>query len=274
LFITSTWHQYFSHYDEGLGTTYERFILHRYFEKLHSAYDIQSVLEMPSFGMTGISGINSIWWAKKGARVTVADADNKRIAMINKVWQNLGIEADFIYQKDNYSRLPFKDRSFDLSWNFASLWFVKELEEFLRELVRVTRRAIFICVPNRSNIASIIAFEAKKHAHVFPNNIRPDRIKGIIRNAGWRSVDQGFFDAPPWPDIAMKKEDLLRKAGLGFLATRLENKRSDTTCILDYYGGKNKGMEEDVLKYAFLEQLPDLFKQFWAHHRYFIFAPP
>ena len=32
LSILDTWPTYFENMDEGLGTTYERFILHRYFE--------------------------------------------------------------------------------------------------------------------------------------------------------------------------------------------------------------------------------------------------
>jgi hypothetical protein len=56
--IDNNWKQYFEDFDEGLGTTYERFILHRYFEKIQSTCSIESVLEVPSFGMTGISGIN------------------------------------------------------------------------------------------------------------------------------------------------------------------------------------------------------------------------
>ena len=36
--IINTWQSYYDHFDEGLGTTYERFILHRYFEHLRDKY--------------------------------------------------------------------------------------------------------------------------------------------------------------------------------------------------------------------------------------------
>ena len=65
LLINSIWKKYFNNRNEGLGTTYERFILHRYFESIKNRYSIQSVIEVPSFGMTGISDINSMWWALK-----------------------------------------------------------------------------------------------------------------------------------------------------------------------------------------------------------------
>jgi hypothetical protein len=87
----------------------------------------------------------------------------------------------------------------------------------------------------------------------------------------WRIVDRGFFDIPPWPDIAMKKEDLLKKVGLKRLLNKLNKQDESYLCILDYFSGKNKEMEKDILKYGFLENLPPIISRFWAHHQYFIF---
>ncbi len=57
------WKYYFETLHEGLGTTYERFVLHGYFNRIQDQYGVKTVLEAPVFGMTGISGINSVWWA-------------------------------------------------------------------------------------------------------------------------------------------------------------------------------------------------------------------
>lgn len=271
--IIDTWEQYFSNNNEGLGTTYERFILHRYFEEIKTSYAIKSILEIPSFGMTGISGINSVWWAQHGTEVTVVDESDKRIDMIKTIWQRTGVSADFVFQKEGYSSLPFQTRSFDMSWNFASLWFVRELEEFLTELTRVTRKIIFICVPNKWNVLSKVTSEPRKHPDVFPQSIAPTSLKNIMRKAGWSCLEQGFFDVPPWPDIAMKKEELLRKLGFKRLAKKWESREGNSICILDYYNGSKEDMAANVLKYAYLEGLPNIFKQFWAHHQYFIFVP-
>jgi hypothetical protein len=51
---TNRWRQYFLNTYEGFGTTYERFVLHRYFSRLKRRYDVNSVLEAPSFGMVGV----------------------------------------------------------------------------------------------------------------------------------------------------------------------------------------------------------------------------
>jgi len=271
--IIYNWEHYFTDNNEGLGTTYERFILHRYFEFIKTAYAVKSVLEIPSFGMTGISGINSMWWAQQGARVTIVDDNEKRVGMIKPVWEHIGVDADFVLHNRGYSSLPFQTGSFDMSWNFASLWFVRELEEFLRELARVTRKVIFISIPNNHNILSMAVSDTRRHVDVFPQNIVPSTLKKIMEKTGWSCRDQGFFDVPPWPDIAMKKEDLLRKIGFKHLAEKLEGNPGSSICILDYYGGKDKQMAKNILRYAYLEDLPNPLKQFWAHHRYLIFAP-
>lgn len=273
--ITRVWQQYFENHHEGLGTTYERFILHQYFERIKKRYSIKSVLEVPSFGMTGISGINSMWWAAKGVHVTITDNDKERINLIKKVWQELSLEANFVYHPNNYESLHFKDHSFDMGWNFAALWFVPNLKEFLKELARVSKKVIFICVPNISNLLHLLRLGFQKNSDKSPHavNINPVKVKEIMLKLDWQVDERGYLDIPPWPDIAMNKEDLLQKIGLRCLANRLKNKKENYICILDYFSGKKKDMDKDMLKYAFLEHSPRIFQKLWAHHQYLIFTP-
>ena len=271
--IVSTWEEYFLNHHEGLGTTYERFILHRYFEKIKRTYSVQSVLEAPSFGMTGISGINSLWWAQQGADVTLVDENERRIGLIRNLWHSLCLDADFIYQKPDYSSLCFKDQSFDMSWNFASLAVVQKPENFLKELTRVTKKVVFICVPNRLNIASFVCSRVEKKDGGSPNAIPPWNYKEMMKRANWYCSEKGFFDVPPWPDIAMKKEDLMRKLGFKNLANKTEKREESYISILDHFSGKDPNMERTILKYAMFENSPWVFRRFWAHHQYFIFIP-
>ena len=115
--ISHCWEDYFKRHDEGLGTTYERFILHNYFSSLKDCYNIQTVLEAPSFGMTGVSGINSLWWASQGAKVTIVDQSTTRLAAIEKAWQETGLPAEFVFQPPNSAELPFADGAFDLAFS-------------------------------------------------------------------------------------------------------------------------------------------------------------
>ena len=272
--ITSTWQEYFRHRNEGLGTTYERFILHRYFERVKIRYEIQSVIETPSFGMTGVSGINSLWWALGGARVTVVDSNRERIELIKGVWDALSLDAVFIYEQREYEVFPFKDNSFDMGWNFAALLAVPRLEKFLNELTRVSSKAIFICIPNRLNILNRLRLTSKRNRTVLNGqNINLARIKGIMLGLKWQVQEEGFFDVPPWPDIAMNKEDLLYSIGLKSIAGRLRKKEGNAICIIDYFNGTKKEMKREVLRYSFLENAPMFFKKSWAHHHFLIFTP-
>jgi SAM-dependent methyltransferase len=275
LSISDNWRSYFDNHHEGLGTTYERFILHHHFSKIREQFAVSSVIEIPSFGMTGVSGINSMWWALQGVPVTVVDDVKERLELIRKIWKDMSLPAEFIHHPLCESGLPFGDKSFDMGWNFASLWFVPGLESFLGELARITKKAIFICVPNRLGLgyAGRLAFRNDHDTNLFLKNIIPGRIKKSMLNHGWKVADQGFMDVPPWPDIAMKKEDLLQKLGFGRLAARMQNKEDNYLCILDYYSGKKTDMESEIMKYAVLENSSRIVKRFWAHHWYAVFYP-
>ena len=274
MFIASAWQQYFRYPNEGLGTTYERFILHQYFERIKDLHSIKSVLETPSFGMTGISGINSMWWAAQGIPVTVVDDNLKRLRLIEMVWKKIPLEVDLAFEKD-FGSLSFEKECFDLGWNFAALWLVSNLERFLKELTRVTRKVIFICVPNRSNLLHLLrlGFQKNSDKSLHAHNINPVKIKEIMAKLKWQVEEQGYLDIPPWPDIAMNKEDLLCKIGLKWLANRLKNRKENYICILDYFNGRKKDMDKEIFRYAFLENSPRIFQKLWAHHQYLIFTP-
>ena len=275
LSVLNTWPEYFENMHEGLGTTYERFILHRYFKQMQDKFGIESVLEAPSFGMTGVSGINSLWWAAQGITPVVLDDNEQRISQAQQVWDSIPLPVDLKVQKD-WTQLPFEQESFDFSWNFASLWFAADAESFAKELARVTKKVIFICVPNIHGIGYKLRRrynEIPKELHT--ENIHPKIIKTLFNDQGWQTWKSGYLDIPPWPDIAMKKEDLFPKIGLGFLLKKEEPGESgERTCIVDYFNGKRPALEEEILKFAFMEKAPSPIKQVWAHHRWFIFTKP
>jgi hypothetical protein len=274
--LEEDWKHYFETRHEGLGTTYERFVLHGYFRRIRNRYDVRTVLEAPAFGMTGISGINSMWWAMEGAQVTLVDHSSVRLDAIKKVWQEISLKARLVYDPGTYASLLFEDKEFDMSWNFAALHPELKLEVLLRELIRVTRKVIFICVPNRMNPFNRVCSMLKGRGKVVQlRGMDPGTIKRIMRNNGWQVKDKGFLDVPPWPDIAMSKEDLFRKIGLKQYARHLRENITEKSriCILDYYSGRNKKMKREMGRYGFLENSPNWLKTIWAHHRYFVFAP-
>lgn len=271
LYIDKIWRGYFENHHEGLGTTYERFVLHDFFKKLQDRYHVENVLEAPSFGMTGVSGINSLWWACNGCKVTVCDSDVEREGKIRAVWKEVKADADVVHI-DDYGRLPFRDRSYDLSWNFASLLFITSLETCLAELARVSSKVIFICVPNTYNVFHVIrSMRGSETQNV--ENINDKRIRSTMGKLSWQVVESGYLDVPPWPDIAMKKEDLLKKIGLSRKREKTTLNDARCLCILDYFSGKDPDMEKRIMKYGLLEHSPLPVRALWGHHRYYICVP-
>ncbi len=277
LSILDTWPEYFEHMDEGIGTSYERFILHDYFARLKKDYEVTSLLEVPSFGMTGVSGINSLWWAREGITPVVLDDNAGRIEKSKKVWDSIPLPVDF-KKVDTFETLPFDDDRFDMSWNFAAMWFVADVPKFVDELCRVTAKVIFICVPNTHGFGYHLrtAFNKEVIPGFYLDHIQPKKFVPYFEGHGWKKKAAGYLDIPPWPDIAMKKEDMLRKAGLGFLLKKNSGDDTQATpfdkkCIVDYFNGSRPELEKEILKYNFLEKAPFPVKQVWGHHRWFVF---
>jgi hypothetical protein len=156
------------------------------------------------------------------------------------------------------------------------MWFLDDMETFLKELTRVTSKIIMICVPNRSGFGYLIqryisGVDLKKLLR--EEFINPQNIIKSLAVLGWELIERNYIDCPPWPDIGMAKEDFLRKFGLGFLD---QKNKTDVPfySIMDFYSNKDNNFARKMLKYAWLENVaPKFFKYFWAHHQYLIFIP-
>ncbi len=268
--IIHEWQRYFSNPDEGLGSSYERIILNKMLEKVIRNWQIKSVLEVPNFGFTGLSGINSMGMAKDGLNVHVCEHDLARLTMIQDLWNKTQISAS-IHHTPVYHQLDFADQSMDLSWNFSAIWFVDELQPFLAELSRITSKVILICVPNQQGIGYMSqkylgADDLKKYLH--EGHIVPANIESGLTALGWHKLEHSYIDCPPWPDIGMPKEKFARRLGIKIP----EKEAGKPITILDFYQDIDLDFDEKMLSYAWLEKYaPDCFKQFWAHHQYLLF---
>jgi len=193
---------------------------------------------------------------------------------IENIWKEVELPLKTCLTED-FTFRSFSDNSIDMTWNFSALWFVNDLENFLQEISRITRKVIFLCVPNRAGIGFITQKylgreDLKKHLK--EENILPKNIKQAMKNLNWDLIDSGYIDCPPWPDIGMSKENFLKIFGLSWLLPK-ESEAAPLT-IMDYYSGINPEFKTEMLKHSWFEKnAPDLLKQIWAHHRYFIFIP-
>ncbi len=91
-------------------------------------------------------GLNTL--AIKAGKVSGVDIDEKVVDYCNKtlVGRNPKLENLFLY--DGYN-LEFPDNHFDIICSVDVLEHVEDYDRFLKELLRVSKRGIFISTPNR-----------------------------------------------------------------------------------------------------------------------------
>jgi hypothetical protein len=275
--ILSTWKDYFSNPHEGLGSSYERIVLNDLLMYLVRTYRVATVFESPLFGFTGLSGLNSLAMAQAGCRITLGETCPERAEYVTKLLDRFHLPIS-VQSLERYTTTPFADKEFDFSWNFSAMWFVEDLELFLAELSRVTRKIILICVPNQFGLGYKWQ---KAHAEI-PTGvifdeayIDPALIKKTMKALGWLTVKEADIDCPLWPDIGMNKESFIgkycKKVGLSIP----ESSPSKVVIITDYYLGKNTYFADEMRRYAFLEDwAPPAFKKIWSHHHWMLFTAP
>jgi len=277
------WKRYLTDYDEGLGLVYERFVLNDFLLALRDEYDLQSALEAPLFGMAGVSGINSVALARAGADVTLVDDHAERLAGVERIWGELELPARFVHHTD-WQRLPFPDDAFDLTWNWAALWYLSDGSAqgsqmpaaLLHELVRVSRRLVFVAVPNRVQVGYLLrkyVLERDFVDHVDESWADIGRVRRTLEEAGMRIVRQGVLDVPPWPDTVMPASEVLQR--LRIKSKKLEGQFSGDSwqwSTMAYYLGQQPDLYERVRRYAWLDRapIPWRIKAVWAHHRYVV----
>lgn len=277
--ILDTWEHYLSDDNEGLGLVYERFVLNDFLLRLKARFHIRTVLEAPLFGMAGVSGINSVALAQAGCRVTLVDDHPRRLRGVARIWQELRLPVHLVCVTE-WGRLPFADRSFDLAWEWAGLWYLPDPEGLLRELTRVSRRVVFVAMPNRWQVG----YWLRKHVldrdffrHVDEAWVDMGRIRRVLVSAGARIVEEGVLDVPPWPDTVMPAREVLRRLGIrwSWLERRFTGPGWHWSSMA-YYRGEQPDLYRRVMRYAWLEKapLPWWVKAIWAHHRYLVAIIP
>ena len=269
------WKKNLTDYNEGLGVVYERIVLNEYLLKLKTQYQIESVLEAPLYGMAGVSGINSVALAQAGCRVTLLDENEERLTGVRRIWDELQLtERATFMRHDDFARLPFDDNSFDLVWAWAALWYAPDAAALLRELARVSRRVVFVAMPNRMQVGYLLrkfVLEPNFFKTVDESWANIPRVKKLLQQAGLRISDEGVLDVPPWPDTVMPAAKVLQKLGIRSkrFTGRFEG-QGWAWSTMDYYLGKRPELRAMMERYMLLERLPLPWqiKTIWAHHRY------
>lgn len=273
------WEKYLTDYNEGLGLVYERFVLDDFLAALCRSERVETVLEAPIYGMAGVSGINSAMLARAGLQVTLVDDTPDRAAHIRRIWTELGLTADLVViSPERWSQLPLPDRSFDLTWNWAALWYLPDAAGLLRELVRLSRHLIFVAMPNTWQVGYWLrkfVLDRDFFRTVDERWADIGRVRRVLEAAGARILDTGVLDVPPWPDTVMPAGEVLKR--LGIRSRRLQAQFSGdgwSWSTMAYYTGVQPDLRARVMRYAWLDHaaLPWQLKAVWAHHRWLLAA--
>lgn len=282
--------KFFFAFDEGYGTAYERYAFDKSVASMIDRYEITDVLEMPADGIMGIPGIKSMIFAKKGCDVTVVHPSQEFLNDARRIWDAFGLEAKFIRSK--WISTLFRNGSFDLVWNFCVYEHFYNPTEVVKEMLRVTRKYIFIEIQNVFNLGFPIhrAFHHLRREpwdHGNLNQMKISQLKYVIDRSEAAVIEIGATDMPPWPDINIKAKEMLKKrrkqkkgdAPWNELRPEVEVKTmdkllGDMNSIREAEGMSVKNeftLSLFELWYLLMEKkVPLTFKKFFAHHPYII----
>jgi len=271
------WEPYLTNYDEGLGLVYERFVLNDFLDDLRRRANIQTVLEAPIYGMAGVSGINSVALAEAGCQVTLVDDTPDRAKQIQRIWSELDLAPDLkTISPDQWGELPFPDGSFDMTWNWAALWYLPDAGALLRELTRTSRHLVFVAMPNNLQIGywmRKLIIDRDFFPTVDERWVNIGLVRRTLEDAGVKIIASGVLDVPPWPDTVMPANEVLKR--LGIRSEKLEDQFTGDSwswSTMAYYLNEQPDLRERVIKYAWLDhaRLPWQMKAVWAHHRWLL----
>ena len=191
--------------DEGIGTVYERIVIDKYFDTIVQRFNIKSVLESPADGVTGIPGINSLEFARKGIKVYLTNPSQIMLDNAKKVWKKHRLIDMVELKQAEVDSLPYDDSSHDLVWNYCMFERFEHPEVLLQEMLRVSKKYLLIMTQNFWNMGTFIHWlyhkvhkiewdHGNKHLMTFKG------IKKALSLFELDIIDEGAIDTPPWMD--------------------------------------------------------------------------
>jgi hypothetical protein len=197
-------------YDTGLGTIYERLAIYSLIERLARELNIQSSLEGPLDGITGINGVNSIALARIGVQATVVLPHLDLIQYAKRFYaaEDCLSNAGFVCSRD---LVP--DRQFDMVWNFNCLPQLENPEATVEQMARCSRKFLLLFVPNTRNYGFGIhriyhRWEKEPWGHGDVKLMDVKKIAAWLGKMGFKPVRSLYVDVPWWPDIHTPIEEV------------------------------------------------------------------
>jgi len=252
--------------DEGFGTAYERLVINKWFTTLIKRHKIQTVLEFPCDGITGLLGINSLIFKHKKCDLTLCNMSCNLLKLTKKIWCALDqTDANMILTSEDRP-LPFPDDTFDLVWNFCMMERYGDPNGLIGEMKRVSRKLVLIMTQNWWNWGTAphrFYHQYKKKAwdHGYKTYMTFEGIDRVIKANDLKILERGGVDAPPIIDtwdtpIRGTLQSILAMVKMQW-KWKAKAKPSER---------KDSGF---LKMFASLEEsLPEWFKRYQAHHLY------
>jgi hypothetical protein len=202
------------HETEPGGITYDRFRLARLQQRLAGRLGIRTVVEVPASGAKACPSLYAIGFGLAGCRVTLVDPYRPAFAD----WHRLGLTDRLTSVSSGVDRLPFRDGSFDLAFNFVTLGAHEDLESALAEMARVANTVLLV-MQNGYNLG--YPWHRLLHRlfgfpwdHGQTRYFFPAELSAAMRHAGIGQVEIGLIDQAPWPDPPGFRDVRLHRSGI------------------------------------------------------------
>lgn len=258
--------------DEGIGTVYERRLIDAYLLKLMRQYGLQNILETPADGVTGVPGINSLEFARHGARVVLANPVPAMLEKAAMVWNKQGLRDQAEFHHAEADSLPFQDNEFDLVWNFCMFERFDPPDVVLAEMARVAKGYVMIMNQNYRNWGTPVHKLYHKWAdlewdHGYVPLMSQEAIIASMKRTGLEVLEVGCIDTPPWMDTWDMPLRGALKGVLGRLGMTWEWKSNQKPLAENKASGT--GQEQMLKLFTWVEHnLPDWFARSQTHHYY------
>ena len=209
-------------YDEGMGTVYERIMINDYFRKLIKKYDIQSVFEGPSDGITGVRGVNSLIFAKNGKKVVYYTPSKVEEEKAKEIWKNIGKGVTAEIKQGEPLKFPFEDDTFDLVWNFCIAEHFQDPIALVKEMKRVLKPGgmAMISVPVKYDLWGRFLFigllqKLGRYHYGYEISYTRGQFRSLLNQAGFKILDGEGYLIFPSPMRALDYFFHIKKFKLG-----------------------------------------------------------
>ncbi|MHB8158778.1 MAG: methyltransferase domain-containing protein, partial [Desulfocucumaceae bacterium] len=184
-------------------------------------YGLKSVLESPADGITGVPGANSLCLAELAEKpVALSNPSALLLERAGDTWKQMGLAGKMELCQCPVAKLKYPDRSYDLVWSFCMLEQMKYPESYLREISRVSEKAVMmITVNDNSGVRLHRLWHKFKNIPWDHGNealMTKSGITAAFIRVGLKVVETGGVDVPPTLDTSDMSltADLRRIAGL------------------------------------------------------------